>query len=167
MTATTVKSLPFSSPKAYLLAALFVAGNIIVPQLCHLIPRGGLIFLPIYFFTLIAAYKYGWRVGLLTALLSPIINHALFGMPAGPMLPIICVKSLLLVATASFAAHNAGRVSLLAVAAAVLAAQALAIPAEWALSGSWRDALQDLSLGLPGIAIQIFGGWALMKYVIK
>ena len=54
--------------KTYLLAAAFVIGNIALPQLCHLIPQGGLIFLPIYFFTLIAAYKYGFTVGLLTAI---------------------------------------------------------------------------------------------------
>ena len=48
--------------KTYLMAALFVAGNIALPQLCHLMPQGGLIFLPIYFFTLVGAYKYGLAV---------------------------------------------------------------------------------------------------------
>ncbi|MBP5315315.1 MAG: ECF transporter S component [Muribaculaceae bacterium] len=167
MTTANIKSLQFSDAKAYLFAAFFVAGNILVPQLCHLIPQGGLIFLPIYFFTLIAAYKFGWRVGLMTAVLSPIVNNALFGMPPAPMLPIIFVKSGLLVASASFVAHKAGKVSLLAVAIAVIAAFVVAIPVEWAMTGSLQAALQDLTLGLPGIAIQIFGGWALMKYVIK
>ena len=65
-------------------------GNIVLPQLCHLVPQG-LILLPIYFFTLIGAYKYGWQVGLLTAVLSPLANHLLFGMPPAPMLaPILC-----------------------------------------------------------------------------
>ena len=52
--------------KTYLFAFLFVAGNIILPQLCHLIPDGGKMFLPIYFFTLVASYKYGVKVGLMT-----------------------------------------------------------------------------------------------------
>ncbi|MBO7381940.1 MAG: ECF transporter S component, partial [Muribaculaceae bacterium] len=69
--------------------------------------------------------------------------------------------------SASFVAHKAGKVSLLAVAIAVIAAFVVAIPVEWAMTGSLQAALQDLTLGLPGIAIQIFGGWALMKYVIK
>ena len=56
--------------KTYLFVFLFVAGNIILPQLCHLIPDGGKMFLPIYFFTLIASYKYGVKVGLMTAVLS-------------------------------------------------------------------------------------------------
>ena len=53
--------------KSYLFASIFIAGNILLPQLCHLIPNGGMILLPIYFFTLIAAYKYGFFTGLLTA----------------------------------------------------------------------------------------------------
>ena len=60
--------------RTYLFAFLFIAGNIVLPQLCHMIPQGGLILLPIYFFTLVAAYKFGLRVGLLTALLSPLVN---------------------------------------------------------------------------------------------
>ena len=73
--------LSYSQMKTYLLAALFVVGNIALPQLCHLMPQGGLIFLPIYFFTLVAAYKYGFTVGLTTAVLSPLVNSALFSMP--------------------------------------------------------------------------------------
>ena len=75
--------------KTYLFVLLFVAGNIILPQLCHLIPDGGKMFLPIYFFTLVASYKYGVKVGLMTAVLSPIINSLLFGMPAFALLPAI------------------------------------------------------------------------------
>ena len=41
-------SLQYSDVKTYLMALVFVAGNIILPQLCHLIPQGGLIFLPIF-----------------------------------------------------------------------------------------------------------------------
>ena len=76
---TSVKlySLPFGNVMTYLFVLLFVAGNIALPQLCHLVPAGGPTLLPIYFFTLIAAYKYGFKVGLLTALLSPVINHLL------------------------------------------------------------------------------------------
>ena len=66
--------LSYNQVKTYLLAALFIVGNIVLPQLCHLIPQGGLIFLPIYFFTLVAAYKYGFTVGLTTAVLSPLVN---------------------------------------------------------------------------------------------
>ena len=78
--ATTAKlySYNFTSVRTYLFAIIFIAGNLLLPQLAHFVPNGGPMLLPIYFFTLIAAYKYGIRVGLLTALLSPLINNLLF-----------------------------------------------------------------------------------------
>ena len=94
-TAVKLYSLDYRDAKTYLAAALFVAGNIVLPQICHLVPQGGLRWLPIYFFTLVGAYKYGWRVGLLTAVLSPLVNSALFGMPAAAAWPAILLKSVL------------------------------------------------------------------------
>ena len=61
--AVNLYSLNFGELRTYLFATLFVVGNIVLPQVCHLIPQGGFMLLPIYFFTLIAAYKYGVRVG--------------------------------------------------------------------------------------------------------
>ena len=78
----TLYSTGYRETRTYLAAALFAAGNIVLPQLCHLVQLGGPTMLPIYFFTLVGAYKYGWRTGLLTALASPLVNAALFGMPA-------------------------------------------------------------------------------------
>lgn len=56
-------SLEYKEAKTYLTAALFIAGNILLPQLCHLVHFWGHTRLPIYFFALIGACKYGWRVG--------------------------------------------------------------------------------------------------------
>ena len=111
---TTVKlySLNYSNVKTYLAASLFIVGNILFPRLFHLIPLGGLTWLPIYFFTLIGAYKYGWKVGLLTAILSPVINSLLFGMPVPAVLPAILLKSVLLAIAAGWAAQRFGRISI-------------------------------------------------------
>ena len=91
MQTTTAKlySLEYNNARTYVFSALFIAGNILLPQLCHTIHLGGPMLLPIYFFTLIGAYKYGWCVGLLTAVLSPLINSMLFGMPLPEVLPAI------------------------------------------------------------------------------
>ena len=106
MQTTSVKlySLEYSEAKTYLAAALFLAGNIVLPQLFHTIRLGGPTWLPIYFFTLVGAYKYGWRAGLLTALASPVANALLFGMPAAAALPAIVLKSVLLAGAAGYAA---------------------------------------------------------------
>jgi len=157
--------LSYRDSRAYMAAALFVAGNIVLPQLCHLVPQGGLVWLPIYFFTLVAAYKFGLTAGLLTAVASPVANSLLFGMPAAVMLPIILVKSVLLALAASFVASKVRGVALWAVALAVVAYQAVGTMAEWGMTGSLTAALQDIRLGWPGILVQIFGGYVVMKYL--
>lgn len=161
----TVKlySLQYSDVKTYLMALVFIAGNIILPQLCHLIPQGGLIFLPIYFFTLIGAYKYGWKVGLLTAMFSPLINSAFFGMPAPAMLPAILLKSITLAIAAGVIANKTKRVTLLCVLSAVLVYQIVGALGEWAMTGSLSAALQDFRIGVPGMLLQVFGGYLLLR----
>lgn len=104
-------SLPCDSIKTYVAVLLFVAGNIALPQLFHLVPQGGVTWLPIYFFTLVGAYKFGWRVGLLTAVLSPLVNSWLFGMPPVAALPAILLKSCLLALLAGGTAHRFACVS--------------------------------------------------------
>ena len=122
MNAQTVNlySLTYRESRSYLFAALFIVGNIVLPQLCHLVPQGGLMLLPIYFFTLIGAYKYGWQVGLATALLSPLVNSLLFGMPPAASLPGIMVKSVLLALAAAYIAHRYQKVSIPLLLAVVL-----------------------------------------------
>ena len=169
MQATTVKlhSLGYDQAKTYWIAALFVAGNVLLPQWCHLVPQGGVRWLPIYFFTLIAAYKYGWRAGMLTAVASPLINSALFGMPAAAMLPVILLKSVLLAVAASLAAWRAGRVTLPLLAGVVLFYQLFGSLGEWAWTGSAKAALQDIRIGLPGMLAQVFAGYAVLRYLLR
>ena len=167
--ATTIRlySLGWREMRTYLFAFLFIAGNIVLPQLCHLIPQGGLMLLPIYFFTLIAAYKFGFRVGLLTAVLSPLINSALFGMPPAAALPIITIKGVLLAAAAAWMASKSKGASLLALIAAVLGYQLAGGAIEWAMTGSIASALQDWKLGWPGMLLQAVGGWAVINYLLR
>ena len=160
-------TLTYGETKTYLFAALFIAGNILLPQLCHLAPLGGVRWLPTYFFTLVGAYKYGWRVGLLTALLSPLINSALFGMPAAAALPPILAKSLLLAGAAGYAAARFRKASLVLLAAVVLTYQAVGTLFEWAWVGDLRIALQDFRIGVPGILLQLFGGWLVINCLIR
>ena len=160
-------SLSLRETRTYLFAAAFIVGNIVFPQLCHaLIPKGGLIFLPIYFFTFIGAYKYGAKVGMLTAIFSPIINSVVFGMPAPAALPMILMKGVLLAAAASWIAGRARKVSVLWLIAVVLMYQVVGCAIEWAVKGSFVAGVQDFRLGVPGMLIQVVGGWAMLKYVL-
>lgn len=166
-TTTKLYSLGYKDTKAYLFASLFVAGNIALPQLAHLVPNGGLTLLPIYFFTLIAGYKYGIRVGLLTAILSPVVNSLLFGMPVAAALPLILIKSGLLAVGASVAAHYSKNISLGAILAAVLGYQIIGAVCEWAIASDFYAAVQTLRMSIPGMLIQLFGGYALLKAIAK
>lgn len=160
-------SLNYNDSKTYIAAALFILGNIALPQLCHLVPQGGMILLPIYFFTLIGAYKYGWKVGLMTAILSPVINHLLFGMPAAAVLTPILVKSTILALTAGYVASHTRKVSLALIAGVVLSYQLLGGAFEWAFTGSFAAAVQDFRLGVPGMLLQVIGGYLFIKHLLK
>lgn len=166
-TALKLYSPGFAEMRTWLAAAAFVGANILLPQLVHLLPQGGTTWLPIYLFTLVAAYKYGWKAGLLTALLSPTINHLLFGMPAAGVLPAILVKSSLLCFAAAYAAHRWQKASLVLLLGVVVAYQLAGSLFEWAWTGNLYNALQDFRLGIPGMLLQIFGGWWLLNRLLR
>jgi len=169
MKTSTVKlhALPYDRAKTYAVAGLFIAGNIVLPQLFHLFPRGGAAWLPIYFFTLVGAYKYGWKAGLLTALLSPLANALLFGMPSMAALPVIEVKSVLLALAAGAAAARWRKASLPLLALVILGYQIPGALFEWLWTGSPAAALRDFTVGLPGMALQLFGGWIVLNRLLK
>lgn len=166
-TAIQTGALALRDWRVYALSALFVVGNVALPQLCHLVPGGGKALLPIYFFTLIGAFRFGPAVGLLTALLSPVVNHLLFAMPPeGALLP-ITVKSALLALAASLAARRSLRPSLGLLVAVVLAYQLVGSLVESALVGSLSAGFQDFRLGVPGMLLQVFGGWLVLNRLFR
>lgn len=166
---TTVKlyALPYSDIKTYLVTSLFVVGNLAMPQLFHLIPQGGMIWLPIYFFTLVGAYKYGWKVGLMTAVLSPLANSTLFGMPTAAALPAILLKSVLLAIAAGYTASHFKKASLGLIVGVVLVYQLVGTLGEWAMKGDFWLAAQDFKIGIPGMFLQIFGGWIFINKILN
>ncbi len=166
---TTLKlqSLPFYSTKTYLTATLFIIGNIVLPQVFHLIPQGGVAWLPIYFFTLIGAYTFGWRVGILTAIVSPILSTFIFGMPTVYALPIILLKSVLLAIIAGYIANRFKKVSIILLFVIVTSYQIIGTLGEWTITGDFQLACHSLRLGIPGMMFQIFGGYAVINYLIR
>lgn len=169
MKTETIKfhTLPYNQIHTYGIALLFIAGNIVLPQLFHLVPQGGVTWLPIYFFTLIGAYKYGWKVGLLTAILSPLLNSWMFGMPPVSGLPAILLKSVLLAVAAGWASHRFQKVSVLLLLAVVACYQVIGTLGEWAMKGDFYLAIQDFRIGVPGMLLQIVGGYLFIKHLIR
>ena len=93
-------------------------------------------------YTHLDVYK---RQGLLTAILSPLINSALFGMPPVALLPAILIKSTLLAGAAAYAAHRLEKISLLGIIAAVLTYQIAGTLIEWAIVKDFFTAVQAVS----------------------
>jgi hypothetical protein len=106
-------------------------------------------------------------VGLLTALLSPALNSALFGMPALAVLPGIMVKSALLALAAAYIAHRYQSVSIALLLAVVLAYQVVGSLVESAMLGSLALGFQDFRIGIPGMLLQVIGGYLFIKYLLK
>jgi len=164
-TTLRLHSLSYRETRTYIFAAAFAVGNILLPQLLHLVPGGGLMWLPIYFFTLIAAYKYGLNVGLLTAIASPLANYLLFGMPAAEVLPMILMKSAVLAVLAAYASKYAKNISLAIIVGVVLSAQLLGMLIEWAVVRDFFIAWQKVQIAVPGILLQIFGGYLVLRAI--
>ena len=155
----------YSEAKTCLWATVFVACNLVLPQLFHLIPQGGFIFAPLSLVILAGSYKLGWRVGLLAAVVSPLLNHVLTGMPAWGVLSVMMLKLVLLALIAGFTAQHFKKVTLPLIVAVVMAAEFLGGLGELALTGGIAATLQDFTLGWPGLLLQVVGTYLICKYI--
>lgn len=104
---------------------------------------------------------------MLTAIASPLVNSWFFGMPAPAVLPAILTKSLLLAVAAGFVAARFKNVSWKGLLAVVLFYQVVGTLAEWAYVGDLRLALQDFRIGLPGMLLQVVGGYWVLRRIMQ
>ena len=160
-------TLNYDEAKTYLWAAIFVACNLVLPQVFHLIPQGGIIFSPLSLVILVGSYKFGWKTGLLTALASPLVNHLLTGMPAWEVMPVMTMKLAILALVAGLAAQRFKTVSLPLIIGVVLVTKALEALGELLLTGGIAATIADFTIGWPGLLLQIVGGYLILKYLLK
>lgn len=163
MTTAHAKSFTLLSPATYMWTAAFVAGNILLPQICHMVNLGGKAFLPIMFFTLIAAARFGLRCGLLTAVLSPLVSMALFGMPSGVMLAAVIFKSALIAGVIGAWAQSGKPFSIPNIILLVAGYQLLGFALEGLLFFGYATSWNDLLISWPGALIQMAALWAVTR----
>ena len=156
-------TLNYDEAKTYMWATVFVACNLVLPQVFHLIPQGGIIFSPLSLVILAGAYKFGWKTGLLAALLSPSVNHLLTGMPATEMLPVMTMKLAVLAVIAGLTAQYFKKASLPIIIGVVLVCKAVECVGELLLTGGIEATVTDFTMGWPGLLLQVFGTWLLLK----
>ena len=127
-------------------------------------PQGGIIFAPLSLVILIGAYKLGWKVGLIAALASPLVNHLLTGMPAWPVLVVMTFKLVVLALIAGFTAQHFKRVSWFLLIGVVLSSLIIGGLGELLLTGGIEATIQDFTIGWPGILLQVVGAYLVCKY---
>ena len=157
-TSARLYSFNYNELRTYLWSMVFVACNILLPQVFHLVPQGGIVFAPLSFVILAGSYKLGWKTGLLAAVASPMVNHLLTGMPAWDVLPLMTLKLVALALLAGLAAQHFKRASLPLIVGVVLFAELL-------LTGGIASTVQDFSIGYPGLLLQVAGTWLVCKYL--
>ena len=162
-TSAKLYALNYAEAKTYLWAAIFVACNMVLPQLFHLIPQGGIIFAPLSFVILAGAYKFGWKTGVLAAVLSPLVNHFVFGLPAWGVLQVMTLKLVVLALVAGLVAQHFKTVSLPLIIGVVLLSMAIGCVGEYLLTGGIETTIADVTIGWPGLLLQIFGTWLILK----
>ncbi len=87
------RALEFRDVRLYIFSAAFISLDVLVPWLTHHFGgvQAGSIFLPMFFFILLAGLSGGWRAGLLVGLCTPLISFGVSGMPLLPVLPQITI----------------------------------------------------------------------------
>ena len=164
-TSARLYTLTYDEAKTYLWAAFFVACNMVLPQVFHLIPQGGIIFAPLSLVILAGAYKFGWRVGLIAALASPIVNHLLTDMPAWNVLPVMAFKLAVLALAAGFTAQHFKKVTFALLIGVVLVSMLIGGLGELAITGGIEATIQDFTIGWPGILLQVIGVYLVCRFI--
>jgi niacin transporter len=151
--------LKFSDLHLYVYVSLFVVLDVSVPWICHIIhPLAGPMFLPMFFFVLLAGILFGWRAGILVGLLTPLISYGISGMPLPQALPRIITEATFYGIAAGILRGNF-KFSILTSTIGAIAIGRLAALAELTLilggSHSVILAWQTAKQGWPGIALQL------------
>ena len=159
MTMTKTKTIDLTRIRTAM-TLLFIGANIGLPHLFHMIPGGGIMFLPIYFFTAVATVLYGRNMGVLTAMMSPLMGYLIFGAPRLFMLPDMMLKGVLLSVAVAFLLTKSRNISqrYLAIPVGVLSAWIMAGIMELPFRG-FDFSFQDFFTGIPGLCLMTIGGW--------
>ena len=155
--------LKLSSTKSLVLSSLFTALGVILPTLCHMtgttVP--GRLLVPMFFPVMLGALVLPRRFALLTALLVPLMNNFLKGMPPVPLLYFITAELLIYAFTGWYlrgrtgirmcilAAFIAGRASYLAMIIGAVNLMGVNIP-----HAQLTFLLTAVPMSVPGILLQ-------------
>ena len=157
---------PFTLPSTYLKATLFVIISVIIPFMMHYFSLGSIVLLPLLFITFFAAFRFGWAVGLLTAIASPLVSNVISGMPPGVMLYIVLAQCVIIASLVGVFAKNTYRLSSFQVLAIIAAYQFIAFVIQSLLFNA-TIAFDAIVVSLPGMLLQLIFFTVYSRYLMK
>ena len=84
--------LKFTDISSYALIAVFVLLSVLTPWVFHQFHLAGATYLPMHIFIMVAALAFGWQLGLIAGLLSPLTSYVISGMPLLNILPQVTIE---------------------------------------------------------------------------
>ena len=157
---------PFTLPSTYLKATLFVVLSVLTPMLMHQFSLGGTTFLPLLFITFLAAFRFGWAVGILSAVASPLVSNALTGMPPGIILYVVLAQCVLIALLVGLFTRGSLRISFWQVLGVIVAYQLVAfVVVSIYLNASL--AFDAIIVSIPGMIIQLVFFTLYSRYLLK
>lgn len=145
-----------NSLQLVIFSVIFVALALALPLLAHQFNIAGQIYLPMHLFVFVAALLFGWRLGLVVGVLSPLANYFVSGMPLPVLLPQITMELGAYGLVAGLLRERGVNIWLALIAAMI--AGRLALLGGIAVFGSgaaWLGMIKTVKLGWPGILIQL------------
>lgn len=167
-----MQKITYSKTQKIVLSGLFIAIGVLLPQIFHAFGGAGPIFLPMHIPVFLAGILIGPFSGLLVALVAPTLSHLVSGMPLLALLPFMTIelifyglisgllRSKIPVFFSLLLAQLGGRI--LYAGALVLLGLILQVNVPFP-----RAVLTALSIGIPGIIIQLILVPSLVKIIQK
>ncbi|MBI4359101.1 MAG: ECF transporter S component [Candidatus Nealsonbacteria bacterium] len=153
--------LTFGEAKYYIFSFVFTGLAVFTPWLTHQFHLAGQIFLPMHIFVLTAGFLFGWRAGLMVGVLSPLSSYLLTQMPVAALLPQVILELAVYGVVIGLSREKNLNVWVSLFSAMVLGRLARVLFISLFVPG--LNALQFISLSLPGIVLQI----ALIPLIIR
>jgi hypothetical protein len=145
------------------LTTVGLAAALVLPFIVHLIPAGagppyGARLLPIFFASLVLVLRGAPVPAIAVALLAPLLNRAVTGMPEGPMLPTLLVQLAIFTVLLVLALRASPRFARNLGPVAYLAAAALARPLLGADLAVYETLRTALTVAWPGLLLLLAVG---------
>ncbi len=161
--------LKYTDVRSYIITAVFILLDVLVPRLFHQFQLAGATYLPMHIFVLMAGLLFGWRAGLIVGLLTPISSYAVSQMPAAAILPQVTIELAtyglvagllrerfnLKAVWSLLGAMAAGRIALFATVSVVYLFAGSANSPLGVAATPWSAVWSAIQQGLPGILIQL------------